>query len=178
MHAYLYALPLFLKRNDMCFLYSNTWYIQANMNSVVRSNLDLVKKRAHIDNHRGAEALYSVFAWPHSPNLCLDAARRSSELLTGLTQARALAPARPPSSGPALLGSPTAFTAKVSVPHSDEGDLEEVDRATLGHAGRFYTSGEAATEAMANFRCNEKILFSLMGLRKAAEFSSNDILRG
>ena len=44
MHAYLYALPLFLKRNDMCFLDSNTWYKQANMNSVVRSNLDLVKK--------------------------------------------------------------------------------------------------------------------------------------
>lgn len=44
MHAYLYALPLFLKRNDMCFLDSNTWYKQANTNSVVRSNLDLVKR--------------------------------------------------------------------------------------------------------------------------------------
>ena len=37
--------------------------------------------------------------------------------------------------------------------------LSEVDKAALDHAGRLYTSGEAAAEAMANFRCNEKMVF-------------------
>lgn len=159
MHAYLYALPLFLKRNDMCFLDSNTWYKQANMNSVVRSNLDLVKKRAHIDNHRDADSLCLVFAWPHSPNLCLDAARSSSELLTGFTQARALAPVSPPSCGPALLGSPWPLLPRSLCPAVTKVTLSEVDKAALGHAGRLHISGEAATGAMNNFRCDEKMVF-------------------
>ena len=131
---------LYSWKEMICFLDPNKWYRQAKVNSIARSNLDLVKMRVHPGNRRGAEILCSVFAWPHSPNLLMDSTWSQSKLLTGSTQASTLELASPPSSGPALLDSSTAFTAEVSLcpPQWQRWTWASCIKAALGSAGNLH----------------------------------------
>lgn len=140
------------------FLISNKCYRQTKVNSTARSNLDVVKMRVYRGSHKGAEMLCSVTAWPHSLNLSTDAAGRQSKLLTDFTQAGALEHSSPPSFGPALFGSSTAFPARsLCVPTTTKLILSALCKGSSQQCWETSSvQGEGDTEATANFRWKEK----------------------